>query len=525
MLQAPMRYWDAVFAFFVAMAVAALLTPLAGQLARRVGAIGLPERRGLASAPRRCSAGWRSSRACWWPRAIWMPAKIKLPRTPHTPNGSAAGCTCAIMPGACLITLVGAIDDAIDLQPLLKLLGQIAAAVIAVEGGVIVTDGTMPFVGSLQFPNTGGVLTVIWLVGIMNAVNFIDGVDGLAAGLCTIDGVAFTIIAFDSDVNGAGILAAITAGAALGFLFHNFHPASIFMGDSGANLLGYLLGVVAVIGSLKTARSSRWSRRCVILAVPFLDTGFVVAKRLKYRRKPWSADANHFHHRMARIGFSRRKTVLYMYVWTVLLAGFAVAVRVIPYPSTTTSTSSVGSLVMAAIALVAVAAQHLPRLRARDLQVQAAAGAELRRDDPDTTEHEIDEHGRAARSRPASSSVWARARWRRRTSKSSSRSSRSTGRRSASWRARRGPRPAIRASPRRRAGGRRDGRALPPQAEELYYFVAGAGRMRLGEEEAEVRAGDCVVIPPGTAAQALQPWPERWSSCAVARRRTRTMTP
>ena len=133
------------------------------------------------------------------------------------------------------------------------------------------------------------------------------------------------------------MLAALTAGAALGFLFHNFHPASIFMGDSGANLLGYLLGVAAVVGSLKTNAVVALVVPLVILAVPFLDTGFVVAKRLKYRRKPWSADANHFHHRMARIGFSQRKTVAYLYALDALLAGVAVALR--SSPTTATSPS------------------------------------------------------------------------------------------------------------------------------------------------------------------------------------------
>ena len=153
------------------------------------------------------------------------------------------------------------------------------------------TDVTIPFIGTLQLPNTGGVLTVIWLVGLMNVVNFSDGVDGLAAGLCTIVGVAFAIIAFDLHVSGAGVLAALTAGAALGFLFHNFYPASSFMGDAGANLLGYLLGVVAVVGSVKTGAVVTLVVPLIVLAVPFLDTGFVVAKRLKYRRKPWSHDA------------------------------------------------------------------------------------------------------------------------------------------------------------------------------------------------------------------------------------------
>jgi UDP-GlcNAc:undecaprenyl-phosphate GlcNAc-1-phosphate transferase len=259
-------------------------------------------------------------------------------------------------------------------------------------GGVKVSGVTLPFVGALQFPVDGGLLAVIWLVGIMNMVNFIDGVDGLAAGVCTIDGIAFAIIAFElrgPSSTLAGILAAVTAGAALGFLFHNFHPASVFMGDSGANLLGYLLGVVTIEGTLKTNAVIALIAPLVILAVPFLDTGFVVAKRLKYRRKPWTADANHFHHRMARIGYSQRKTVAYMYAWTALLASFAVAERVIPWHRH--QNYYVGwTILMAALGVVALAGSiylvyvleifKFKRLRARD----------LRREEPDTSEHEIE---------------------------------------------------------------------------------------------------------------------------------------
>jgi UDP-N-acetylmuramyl pentapeptide phosphotransferase/UDP-N-acetylglucosamine-1-phosphate transferase len=140
---------------------------------------------------------------------------------------------------------------------------------------------------------------MLGLVAVMNVVNFSDGVDGLAAGVCSISGVAFTIIAFDLHHSAAAILAAATAGAAAGFLIHNFHPASVIMGDSGANLLGYLLGVIAVEGSLKTNAVVTLITPLVVLAVPFLDTSFVIAKRLKYKRAPWTADANHFHHRMA----------------------------------------------------------------------------------------------------------------------------------------------------------------------------------------------------------------------------------
>jgi UDP-GlcNAc:undecaprenyl-phosphate/decaprenyl-phosphate GlcNAc-1-phosphate transferase len=386
-----MQYWHAVFAFLVAAAVAVVLTPLAAMFARRVGAIAMPSERGLATSSTPLLGGLAILAGLLIAAAIWMPDQIRLPRTAGRHGSGGSVDTWAVMGGACVIVLVGAIDDTRDLPPLLKLIGQIAAAVIAVEAGVKVTDVTLPFVGALQFPNTGGVLSAIWLVGLMNVVNFSDGVDGLAAGLCTIDGIAFSVIAFDLDVNGAAILAAITAGAALGFLFHNFHPASIFMGDSGSNLLGYLLGVVAVVGSLKTNVVVALIVPLVILAVPFLDTGFVVAKRLKYGRKPWSADANHFHHRMARIGFSQRKTVAYLYTWTLLLAALAIALRFVPYSNHHGHYRLGWLLVMVAIAAIVVAASIYLVYVLEILKFRALTARIMRRADPDTSEHEIDE--------------------------------------------------------------------------------------------------------------------------------------
>ena len=123
------------------------------------------------------------------------------------------------------------------------------------------------------------------------------------------------------------MLAALTAGASVGFLWHNFHPASVFMGDCGSNLLGYLLGCVIVEGTLKTNALIALIGPLVILAVPFLDTGFVVAKRIKYGRPVYRPDRWHFHHRMANIGFSQRRTLAYLYGWTLILAGLALALR------------------------------------------------------------------------------------------------------------------------------------------------------------------------------------------------------
>jgi UDP-GlcNAc:undecaprenyl-phosphate/decaprenyl-phosphate GlcNAc-1-phosphate transferase len=385
-----MRYWDAVLSFLVATAVAAAVTPLAARLARRLGAVDLPKERGLSRHATPVLGGLAILAAVLVAGWIWLPPKIFLPHVHGTPAGPGGVVHMwAVIAGACLITLIGAIDDVWDLPPALKLAGQVAAALIAVEGGAVVTSVTLPFIGHpLSFPNTVGVLTVIWLVGLMNVVNFSDGVDGLAAGLCTIDGVAFAIIAFDLHVNGAPILAAITAGAALGFLFHNFYPASVFMGDAGANLLGYLLGVTAVVGSLKVNAVVALIVPLVILVIPFLDTSFVIAKRLKYRRKPWSADANHFHHRMARIGFSQRKTVVYLYAWSFLMAGLAVMLRIVSHHHRHQA-GWIAALVVLAVVCAGASVYLVYVLEI--FKFKGLRTIELRRADPDTTEHEIDD--------------------------------------------------------------------------------------------------------------------------------------
>ena len=296
--------------------------------------------------------------------------------------------------GGALIALIGAIDDVIDLKPLLKLIGQIGAATVAATaGGAVIKGLTLPGLGFLAFPDGGKELTIVWLVALMNIVNFSDGVDGLAAGVCSIDGAAFAVIAFSEQGrrSGAAVLAAITSGAALGFLFHNRYPAKIFMGDTGSNLLGYLLGVAAVIGSLKTNAIFALAVPLLVLAVPFMDTGFVVVKRLKYRRKPWHADAEHFHHRMARIGFSQRKTVAYLYTWTVMLAGVALALRFIPYQNQNgTGHYHVGwSIVMGVILLLAAAASVYLVYVLEIFKFKSLRTIQLRAVDPETTEHEI----------------------------------------------------------------------------------------------------------------------------------------
>jgi UDP-GlcNAc:undecaprenyl-phosphate GlcNAc-1-phosphate transferase len=396
------RYWDAVFAFLAAAAVAALLTPVAADVARRVGAISYPSGRGLSQKATPQLGGLAILAGFLLAAIIWMPDAIKLRPAPH--SGTLVGIVhkWPLISGAVLIALVGAVDDIWDLKPVLKLAGQIIAAIVAARAGATINDITLPFVGSLQFPHAGGALAVIWLVALMNVVNFSDGIDGLAAGVCTIDGIAFTVIVFSiqGGTSAAAVLAAITAGASLGFLFHNFYPAKIFMGDMGANLLGYLLGVAAVIGSLKTNAVVALAAPLLILAVPFLDTSFVVAKRLKYGRRPWDADDYHFHHRMANIGFSQRKTVIYLYAWTLMLAGVAVALRFVPYHHRAEYRRGVyhaagyhlgWSIVMGVILLAGAAASVYLVYVLEILKFRSARLVQLRRVDPHASDQELEQ--------------------------------------------------------------------------------------------------------------------------------------
>jgi UDP-GlcNAc:undecaprenyl-phosphate GlcNAc-1-phosphate transferase len=179
------------------------------------------------------------------------------------------------------------------------------------------------------------------------------------------------------------VLAALTAGASLGFLRHGFPPATTFMGDTGSNLLGYLLGVVAVQGALKTNAVIALFLPLIILAVPILDTGFVVAKRLKYRRPIYRADRWHFHHRMADIGFSQRRTLAYLYGWTVVMALLALALRFVPYSDDHGSFDLFWSAVMVFFGLLALAAsvylvEVLEILKLRRARLRQLVG--LRRD-------------------------------------------------------------------------------------------------------------------------------------------------
>jgi UDP-GlcNAc:undecaprenyl-phosphate GlcNAc-1-phosphate transferase len=345
---------EALWAFLLAGIVTLLLVPLTIRLARRVGAIDMPNARSLHEMPTPKLGGLAILVGVLIAALIWLPWDAE---------------TRTILGGALAISLVGFLDDLRDLGAAAKLLGQTIAVVIPVTAGVTVASFTFPFFGQvnpgavelLALPGGGAIdlgdlATVIGIVAVINVINLIDGVDGLAAGVCLISGVALAVIALSLERDAAGVLAALTAGASLGFLRDGFPPARTFMGDTGSNLLGYLLGAVAVQGALKTNAVIALFLPLIILAVPILDTGFVVAKRLKYGRPIYKADRWHFHHRMADIGFSQRRTLLYLYGWTAVMALLALALRFVPYSDDHGNFDPLWTAVIALFGILALAA-------------------------------------------------------------------------------------------------------------------------------------------------------------------------
>jgi UDP-GlcNAc:undecaprenyl-phosphate/decaprenyl-phosphate GlcNAc-1-phosphate transferase len=310
---------EVVWGFALALGIVLLLTPAIGQMARRIGAVDAPEARRLNELPVPRLGGLALF------VGILVPALAFLDM-----NREARG----LLLGAAIATTVGAIDDFRGLAWWQKLGGQVTAAAVPAAFGIYIDRFNFPLLADpyIELPTWLGVgATIVWVVALMNMVNFLDGMDGLAAGVCGIAGFTFAVIALSLGKPTAAVFSAIVAGACFGFLRHNFFPARIFMGDSGALLLGYALATIAIQGLLKTASTVVLFFPLVMLAIPILDTTFVLARRLKHGQKLYAADQSHLHFRFLRRGFSQRRAALTMYAWCVTLAGAAFATRFVPF--------------------------------------------------------------------------------------------------------------------------------------------------------------------------------------------------
>jgi UDP-GlcNAc:undecaprenyl-phosphate/decaprenyl-phosphate GlcNAc-1-phosphate transferase len=318
MLDTFLDHLDVLWGFLVSFAIVVVITPGVGRLARVLGVVDEPgeqRRMHLRAVPRLGGLGLFLG---FFVAAL---AFVDL-------DGPYRG----ILLGAALATTIGLVDDFRGMPWWLKLGGQFACASIPIIAGVTLDRFSFPFLGVHELPNWLGVaLTLIWIVAIMNMVNLLDGMDGLAAGICAIAGSTFAILALSLGQPEAAVMSAIVAGGCIGFLRHNFYPARIFMGDSGSQLLGFTLAAVAIQGTLKTAATIALFFPLLALAIPIVDTSFVVAKRLKYGRPLHEPTPWHLYHRFRNIGFSQKRAAMYFYIWGVILAGSALATRFVPF--------------------------------------------------------------------------------------------------------------------------------------------------------------------------------------------------
>lgn len=299
-------------ALMLALVLSLALTPVVRWLARRAGAVARPVERSVHKVPVPHLGGV----------AIYLAFAASLILNGGWELQNVQG----ILLGGLVILLVGVVDDLRNLRPGVKLLGQVAAAVVLVAFGLRIGWVTNPLGGLLILGYMSIPLTIFWVISFVNIVNLIDGLDGLAAGISTIAALVLLIMALRADQAPSVVLmAAALTGSALGFLPFNFNPAKIFMGDGGAMFLGFTLAALSVEGLLKSTLALALIIPVVVLGVPVLDTALAIHRRWRRGLPVSGADRDHLHHRLLRLGFSHREAVLAMYGVTAWLGLGALA--------------------------------------------------------------------------------------------------------------------------------------------------------------------------------------------------------
>jgi UDP-GlcNAc:undecaprenyl-phosphate/decaprenyl-phosphate GlcNAc-1-phosphate transferase len=385
-VHALVRDGTAIWGFLTAAGIVLALTPLVARLAPRIGGIDdkadRPRVHGDLPIPR---IG-----------GLAIVIGIAVPITVFLkPEGRYLG----IVLGTLMVAAIGLIDDIRGINAGIKMLGIVVAALIPVAGfGMTWQNVGVPVIGNFNLGWTAYPVTVFWIAALANLVNLSDGMDALAAGIVAIASGSFALLAASFARTDAAILAAIVCGATLAFLRHNYHPAKIFMGDTGALALGFLLAAVAVQGVLKTAATIALAGPLLVLAVPILDTSFVVLKRLKYKRSPFAPDQNHFYHRFLRIGFTQRRTAAYLHLWALLLSTYAILLRFEP-PRPRGHWQTGNTLIAIGVGLVVLATSAwmvytLEILKSRHLQLLRRGRAAEESEREEAVEHALTAGGR-----------------------------------------------------------------------------------------------------------------------------------
>ncbi len=340
-------YLIAVVSSFV---VSLAATPVSIALARRFGAIDAPDPRKVHAKPTPRWGGIGVMAGFFFAMfALWyfIPAFSHL-LTFHQGivRGGKVVFTLAlsdqlagILFGVTLLFIVGLVDDRRPVPAGMKLSLQIIAAYVAMTYGVRIYGLSVSGHES-QFPLwLMQIVTVLWLTGLCNAVNLVDGLDGLAAGVVAIVAGAFLAVTlvqqagigalFTNQMRLAGVIAAALAGGLLGFLVYNFHPAQVFMGDSGSLSIGFLIGCIAVIGAFKTTTLAVLVIPFVLVSIPVVDMAWSFSRRVLNRQNPFAPDRGHLHHRLLDAGWTHREVVFMVYVVTLILAAFSITISAI----------------------------------------------------------------------------------------------------------------------------------------------------------------------------------------------------
>ena len=300
-----MLYLTLVLAFVASI----LLTPIVKRIAFRIGAVDSPNHRKVHSRimPRLGGLAIFGS--------FLIGYFILKPVDPisNSIDASMISIEAAIIVGAFIIIITGVLDDMYEITAKAKIFGQLlGAGVVVIGGGLEISFINLPFGGELEFGYLSIPLTILWIVGITNAINLIDGLDGLAAGVSTIALLTLATMAFIMGDVFVMSMAALLAASSIGFLFYNFHPAKIFMGDTGALFLGFMISVLALMG-FKNVTVVALIIPIIMLGVPISDTFFAIVRRMREKQPLSAPDKSHLHHCLLRSGFSHRQTVLIIY--------------------------------------------------------------------------------------------------------------------------------------------------------------------------------------------------------------------
>ncbi|MGP4078985.1 glycosyltransferase family 4 protein [Pseudalkalibacillus sp. R45] len=223
-----------------------------------------------------------------------------------------------------VIILTGLFDDLYTLSPKIKLGGQILAALLVISSGLTIDILNLPFIGMFEVGIWAYPLTLIWIIGITNSINLIDGLDGLAAGISSIVIGTIAVMAF---LNGNVLIltiALVILGSVIGFLVYNFHPAKIFMGDTGSLFLGYMISVLSILGLYKSVTLFSFVVPIILLGVPIFDTIFAIIRRIANKKPITAPDKGHLHHRLITLGISHRNTVLIIYGFSIIFSTAAI---------------------------------------------------------------------------------------------------------------------------------------------------------------------------------------------------------